>query len=83
MNQSGKMKIILEAAVARLNKRRYRKPVGTWVAALAQATELPMKQLLFPMRAASLPCPHWRPFSELQSHHKGDQIFPSSRKKNQ
>ena len=29
---------------------------------LAQATELPIKSLLCPMRAASLPCPHWRPF---------------------
>ena len=47
---------ILETAVARLNKTGYRKPVGT---------ELPMKQLLCVMRAASLPCPHWRPFSEL------------------
>ena len=38
MNQSGKMKIILEAAVARLNKRRYRKPVGTWVAGTSYRT---------------------------------------------
>ena len=42
-----------------------------------------MKQLLCPMRAASLQCPHWRPFSELQFHPSGDPMFLSSRRKSQ
>ena len=49
----------LETAVARLNKLDTASQWGYgWLA------ELPMKSMYGHKRAASLPCPHWRPFSE-------------------